>query len=399
MEMAAGVQLFKMWDHVEERCKLAVIEKLAKWESQLMSIKFPAYGCLYPRHFLPDNERKSDVPSDIDQSGSYCIGRFCDPAWSAAPENATLAPWLSLTEFGTALAQREIHRISQEPQGVHTVNHRGTAAEHVLLLETTIEVMKVVGTHSDLLHHSRPTLCHTDLHMGNIFVSEDDPSEISAFIDWQFIQIGPMFLQARWPVFLTPPKDYPVGIVKPKLPDDYEDLDEEGKKEADYRFKQAMTAKAYEIRCLLDNKDAYDAMQVPRVYRELFIRCGNTWEEGPAPLRECLIAISNNWHELGLPGECPYTFQAADIQKHEKQFEDYKEWHLAREFAKEYLDTDADGWIPPEIDFNRKQEQNKALFALYVERVAGQMSQEKIGMMGPFPPTEPAQPPFNPMLR
>ncbi|OCT52031.1 hypothetical protein CLCR_09182 [Cladophialophora carrionii] len=161
MEMAASVQLFKIWDHVEERCKLAVIEKLVKWESQLVSIKFPAYGCLYARHFLPDNERKSDLPTDIDQSGSYCIGRSCDPAWSAMPGSVTLAPWLSLTEFGTALAQREIHRISQEPQGVHTVSHRGTAAEHILLLETTIEVMKVLGTHSDLLRHSKRQISRT----------------------------------------------------------------------------------------------------------------------------------------------------------------------------------------------------------------------------------------------
>ncbi|EXJ59001.1 hypothetical protein A1O7_06432 [Cladophialophora yegresii CBS 114405] len=395
MDTASGVQLFRLWDRLEEQYKLAIIQKLVKWESQLMLIKFPAYGCVYPRHFLPDNERKADLPTDIDQSGSYCIGRPCDPAWSGVPEDVTLGPWLSLTDFGIVLAKRGIYCISQDGKGVHTGSHRGTPAEHIFLLETTIKVMEVLGTHSDLLRHSKPTLCHTDLHMGNIFVSEDDPSQTSAVVDWQFTQIGPMFLQARWPVFLTPPKDYQVGIVKPRLPDDYEDLDEEGKQEADHRFEQATTAKAYELRCFLDNKDAYDAMHLPRVYRELFMRYGNTWEEGPAPLRACLLAISNAWDELDLPSECPYTWQAADIQKHEQQFEEYQEWRRARDFAEEYLGTDADGWIPPEIDFNKKQEQNKALFALYAEQMAGQMSQEEISMIWPFPSTEPARSPFN----
>ncbi|KAH0837218.1 hypothetical protein FOPE_04644 [Fonsecaea pedrosoi] len=346
MEKAAGVQLFKVWDQIEEPCKLAIIKQLAKWESQLMSTKFPAYGCVYSRRSFPEGP--------------------------------------CLTEFGTALAKREIYRISQESKSVRVVDHRGTAAEQISLLETTIELMKILGAHSDLLRHAQPTACHTDLHMGNIFVSENDPSKISAIIDWQFTQVAPMFLQARWPVFLTPPKGYPAGIVTPKLPDDYKDLDEKEKKLAEYNLNLATAAKAYEIRCLLDNKDAYDAMNLPRVYRELFIRCGATWEEGPAPLRECLIEIFNSWHDLDLPGECPYTFREEEIQKHEKHFEEYREWHRVREFAKEYLDTDADGWIPPEMDFTEKQEQNKALFTLYVERMAGQKSQEEIYRMWPF---------------
>jgi hypothetical protein len=35
-----------VWDQIEKRCKLTSAEKLAKQESQLMSLKFPAYGCV-----------------------------------------------------------------------------------------------------------------------------------------------------------------------------------------------------------------------------------------------------------------------------------------------------------------------------------------------------------------
>lgn len=107
-----------------------------------------------------------------------------------------------------------------------------------------------------------------------------------------------------------------------------------------------MAAKAYEVRSFLDNQDAYDAMNIPRVFRELFIQCGETWEEGSAPLRACLVEISNSWHELGLPGDCPFIFEEEYTRKHELQFEECEEWHHVQEFAREYLDTDTDGWIP-----------------------------------------------------
>ncbi|KAI9659460.1 MAG: hypothetical protein M1821_001718 [Bathelium mastoideum] len=384
MEKATGVQLFRVWGQLEEARKLAMIKKLAEWESQLMAVNFPAYGSLYPRKAIQGDEMTITLPESIDRFRFYHIGRSCDPTWSSARQDLASEPWSSLTEFGTALATREIRRILLGPRSVDAVPHNGTAAETIHLLETTIELMQIIGSHADLVQHAKPTLCHTDLHMGNIFVSDNDHAEISAIIDWQFTQIAPLFMQARWPIFLNAPKNYPVGFVMPKLPENYEELDADGKELAKYELKQIMAAKAYEVRCFLDNKDAYDAMNIPRVYRELFIRCGQTWEEGPAPLRACLIEISDSWEDLGLPGVCPYKFDDEDIQKHSAEFDEYEEWHSARESAREYLDTDADGWISPEVDFAQKQEQNRALFNLFTERMADRKSLEDARRMWPF---------------
>lgn len=101
MEKASGVQLFRMWDKIDQLSKLALIQRLTKWESQLMTIRFPTYGSLYPRNSFPESESRTNLPSNIDPSESYCIGGSCDPTWSAVPRNFTLGPCM----YTEALAQ------------------------------------------------------------------------------------------------------------------------------------------------------------------------------------------------------------------------------------------------------------------------------------------------------
>lgn len=92
MEKATGVQLFKVWDQLKETSKLAIIKKLTQWESQLMAINFPTYGCLYHRKLISDDDRKTNIPTSIDRSRSYCIGQSCDPAWSYVRQNLIPGP-------------------------------------------------------------------------------------------------------------------------------------------------------------------------------------------------------------------------------------------------------------------------------------------------------------------
>lgn len=74
MEKAIGVQLFQVWDELNESCRRDLVKKLAEWEGQLMAINFPAYGCLYHRHSIPESDKKTNLPISIDRSGSYCVG-------------------------------------------------------------------------------------------------------------------------------------------------------------------------------------------------------------------------------------------------------------------------------------------------------------------------------------
>lgn len=52
-----------------------------------------------------------------------------------------------------------------------------------------------------------PTLLHPDIHKRNIFVSEDEPSQVTAIIDWQSTSIEPTFVYGiGTPDFLEDPE-------------------------------------------------------------------------------------------------------------------------------------------------------------------------------------------------
>jgi len=64
---------------------------------------------------------------------------------------------------------------------------------------------------------------------------------------------------------------------------------------------------------------------------------------------------------------------------------EYSQWHEVQNFAKKYLSTDAEGWVPPEADWDKEQLQNKTLLDLMVERLETQKTAEEVRQMWPFP--------------
>ncbi|CAG8428842.1 unnamed protein product [Penicillium salamii] len=198
----------------------------------------------------------------------------------------------------------------------------------------------------------------------------------------------PAFLQAQWPIFIRPPQsyDYVKGIFHTEPPGNFHELDEQSKATALAEWSQVKLTKAYEVSTYLEDRPAHNAMNVPRVFRELFTRCGEVSEVGIVPLRACLIEILHNWSSLEFSGDCPYSFSQEEVDTHERQFDEYRAWHEAQALAEECLDTDAEGWIAPQLDVKEKRMQNEELLALYIEKVSGEKSAEEARAMWPFAP-------------
>lgn len=286
--------------------------------------------------------------------------------------------------MGESLMERSLFRASQHSNMQLPSFLRGSTEDHRSFLHMGKEALPTIANSAKISDNAQPILWHTDLHMGNIFVSENDPGIVTGIIDWQNTTISPAFLQVRWPIFLTPPEDYQIGLVMPGLPAGFENMDDEEKEIALYNKAKSTWTKAYEVASFLNNRKAWKAMQVATELKEMFRRCGETWDEGVLPLREILIEIFLNQRDLGfLPGSLPLYFTDEQIAQHKQEFAIYEEWHEMRKFVKEMLDTDEEGWIPPERDLDEMKSRNKMLFEYYVTKA--QKSSEEVKVMWPFP--------------
>ncbi|TQB67461.1 hypothetical protein MPDQ_005707 [Monascus purpureus] len=392
MEKAAGIPLFERWSKMAEIDKLGLIKNLTQLEAQLAAISFPTYGGLYLRADA-DRLQHQNLDDNVDEQHLFCIGPSPDRSFDldeAASlrindESINNGPWNSLSDLGISIAKRELSQIATQFPDSQSIGHRGSPQEQARLLEIAISLMGMLDSHPVLTQFAQPTLWHTDLHMGNIFVAPDNNSQITALIDVQSLSVLPLFLQARWPVFLQPPREYTRGLVQPVLPDDFDSLDKEDRVAALHDWTQAKMAKAYEVSTFLENRPAHNAMNVPRVFRELFIRIGETSDVGIVPLRECLIEIFQNWSNLGISEHCPYSFSQEEISAHEEQFSKYQEWNEVQQLAQESLDTDAEGWVAPQVDFAQRRSQNKELLSMYIARMAEKGSSDEARRIWPFP--------------
>jgi len=96
---------------------------------------------------------------------------------------------------------------------------------HVELLERYLKVIPYLASTIDF---KDPVLLHMDLHPGNIFVQSAEQPKVTSIIDWQGVDIRPLYLAARFP----PVVDYdigedPVTLEMPILPDDFDKLGEQ----------------------------------------------------------------------------------------------------------------------------------------------------------------------------
>ncbi|GLB12524.1 hypothetical protein AtubIFM57258_010206 [Aspergillus tubingensis] len=386
MEKATGVPLFRVWGDMTEFEKLQLIQNLTKLEAQLSVIRFPAYGGLYLRdHPQSSKPQCLLLDDDVDRSQSFCIGTSPDRQFDVYSDHSKYqGPWTTLPELGISIAKRELSRISTIPNK-SAMFYQGTLEEQAHWLNLTIGLMPMLDSQSALVQVGQPTLWHTDLHMGNIYVAPYDRTQIVSVIDFQSISVMPLFLHSRWPEFLKPPDNYTQGFTNPGLPENFDNLDSDSKLLARREWSQAKLAKAYEVSTYLENRPAHIARNVPRVFRELFTRCGEVSEVGVIPLRACLIEIFQNWSDLGFTGSCPYSFSEEEIKTHEQQFTEYQAWHDVQRLVQECLDTDAEGWISPELDIEEKRRQNRELLTMFIERMAGEKSPEEARRMWPFP--------------
>ena len=271
-----------------------------------------------------------------------------------------------LASLGIARAQLGIWNLSHGKSRALRGPYFGSHEEHLHLLNAAQDIIAILAPL--LENFSTPVLWHPDLHMGNVFVSEEDYTKVVGLIDWQFATILPTLTQAQWPLLLTVPDDYETGPSIPKLPADIDEMDPNEQKILREKHEERVLVKCYEIALNRANPQTGSALsESPEAVRQLFLLCPDTYKDGLIPLRDCLIRISNSWEASGFPGSCPIQFTHDELSIHQEQLTEYDEWRSLRQYTFDVLSTDEEGWVPPQLTFEAIRAHERKLFEIYMD--------------------------------
>ncbi|RAL12777.1 phosphotransferase family protein [Aspergillus homomorphus CBS 101889] len=240
-------------------------------------------------------------------------------------------PWATAQEYLAAVASREIARIQNAHSGLRNVTvppgkTQQKRDNHIKLLGQFLAVLPHILPPAEILS---PVLLHPDLHSDNIFVDASDPTQISSIIDWQAVHAAPLFMQTKFPSIFNCDDIYPWGAVQPQLPNDYDSLSQEAKKQAEDKVDRLRLKKFYELASRTFNPALIHAMDQMRNENDpttfIFYIVGQSFEDGPLPLTELLIQVFEKWDQIterrGSREPCPISFSRQEIDESRRQIE------------------------------------------------------------------------------
>lgn len=285
-----------------------------------------------------------------------------------------------LQAYSSGLIDTGLSRIPKTDGSENQLPYRGTVQEHHHLLNISETVIKGLIKSPIIQQVSSPTLLHPDIHKRNIYVSEEDPSRVTAIIDWQSTSIEPIFVYANETPDIAddPAADVPIleNLMSP-LEGNASDVATE---EALAATPEEEAARKRHEKDILTCRQTFEVVlrgYVPKLYNaramdqtllRTFRYCDASWRDSAAAMRQELIVLSQHWTELGLPGSCPYQPTPEDLAEHTKQYEVFESVQQLKMILKHTLNTDSDGWVPAE-NWEIAKAEHKALYDQWIESV------------------------------
>lgn len=261
---------------------------------------------------------------------------------------------------------------------------RGPTVDHLRLLKISEKIVSDLAESSKLKSVEKPVLLHRDLHKRNIFVSEEDPSCITAIIDWQSTSIEPTFVYSiDIPDLIDDPTAELRSLEKlmssdddalkprnpePKLEISTREDEEEDGAAAKKRYEKGLwiCIQTFEVMLIGHARRLHDARAMDQTLLRPLHYCDISWRISAAALRQELIELSKVWSDLGLAGACSYQPTEEELVQHTKQYEDFEVFQQLKLFRKHALDADMDGWVPADKQDVAKAE-NMELFKQWVK--------------------------------
>ncbi|SMY21314.1 unnamed protein product [Zymoseptoria tritici ST99CH_1A5] len=378
MEHAPGVSLHHRWGTMNVEQRILVIKSLGLLCQQMASLQFPAYGSLY---FIG---QRVAAENSIPLSERFCIGPHCgnrywntmpgDEHWyERAPPNR--GPWKSHEDYVRGLLDVGLSRIPVLNE--NTTRTQEEAIQDHLHLNRTAKDTLLAMVASPVYHNvQRPTFLHRDLHKRNIFVSDEDPTQITCLIDWQSSSIEPAYSYDETPDLCEFPTDWHESQVS----------DPPTKEQQNIMTSVDLCRQTWAVILRGYLPVLFEARTMDQDLLRLLQYIPSAWRHGAVLIREDLIQLSRRWTtDLKLPGTCPYQPTEEDLKRQAQLLPQWRELHDVRQVLFKGLRTDADGWIP--IDhWDILQDVHRELFDEWVGNAAAEVgfTEEEARAAWPF---------------
>lgn len=260
----------------------------------------------------------------------------------------------SLNEFIHFRAARElacINKFSSYPgqQGMFSGpnQYRPSKSLKVEVLQDYLKVATQILPNDASL--SKPTLWHSDLHSENIFVDPSQPTKILNVIDWQAVNVSPLFLQARHPSLIEFEGPIPEGFRPITLPDNFDDMSQEAQHQAKNLRAAQSLYKLYEILMLRQCPEIAHALQFrDTLPGQITGLASSIFSDGEPILQGFLIRLQEEWATcVGSSIPCPLSF-TPEIKTQQQRLE--ASWSEGVELMHEVLTEIGayqgwDGWV------------------------------------------------------
>ncbi|KAF1828917.1 hypothetical protein BDW02DRAFT_511165 [Decorospora gaudefroyi] len=363
IEKVQGKELEHTWYTMTVKQRMDMVEKIVDIEKMLFALQFPASGSIYFKDCMGAIDTESTVPLAVknDRTDRFRIGPSTEYLWWYQKRNELAVdkgPWKTSGDLLSAIGRREYAWLQKF--GKRRFPREALYKEFYDRQEVNPQVqMNVLQDYLKVAPHivpddeekCRPAIRHPDLSPNNIFVSE--AGEITGVIDWQHSVVLPIFIQAKIPKhFQNYGDDDSENFRPPKLPANFDSMDETEKETEMERYRRRQLHFFYKGYTNQNNKPHYRAMGTYDliVRNRLYDVAGRPWEGDNTSLKAELIQASEYWpaiaslamKDAAFPVKYPDSETAACLDIDAKQ----KKADAQMQHLRDFIGVNIEGWVP-----------------------------------------------------
>ncbi|KAJ3982143.1 hypothetical protein F5890DRAFT_1574753 [Lentinula detonsa] len=319
MEYVKGTNLSQIWSDLKEDEIISLMDQLAKVESTMMSISFPAGGSIYYARDLKELSGNEGIPLDNQaESIAFEKERFC------------IGPieQLKMKSVLFAGAEKELAYLNQfgAPRNL---------ARYLRLAPSLVP-------DDDSL--SAFCIRHPDLTDSNLRVSTDsDCLQMLSVLDWQHAAVLPLFLHAERRVRGVSRK-----MVKHELPDGHDKLTEKDK-DQERVLRRRLVHYHYNLSTATHNRIHHKGLVHPlNPYRcRIFIHATDMWEGETIKFLYALIDLVRGWGYFATDGAtCPVVFTEKVIVAAEELWQALANAERGERWLRDFVAYGEETWVP-----------------------------------------------------